>query len=154
MSKHINRELGIDSGSDNEQEEVPNEEEQQRESSDNEEFFDASDIINEINYTEKSNVDKDYATVDSIFENIKTNQSLIRENEEVNSDCSGNSSETSFEKFESGSIRSTATSIHPDEIKKPGKSALLKVKRVLLPGHLRENTNTIKQSKGIWGYTD
>lgn len=67
--------------------------------------------------------------------------------------------------FDSRSVRSTATTIHPDEIKKRIKSQMAardrrgQRKKCVAKGEAnavtrvrRENRDTVKQSKGIWGY--
>ncbi|KAJ8956281.1 hypothetical protein NQ318_015017 [Aromia moschata] len=114
MSRHINQELGIDSAESEEEceehkEEVESGEHEDR--SENEEFFDA---INEENVKcsgNDTNVNQNYATIDSILERMRSDKSFKAA--EKDSDDSEGLSEHSFREFESGSVRSTATSIHP-----------------------------------------
>lgn len=74
-------------------------------------------------------------------------------------------SDSSNDQFETQSIRSTATTIHPDEIKRRvqqqihKKSVKQNRKKCVAKGEAsavtrnrRENVHTIKQSGGIWGW--
>jgi RIO kinase 2 len=103
---------------------------------------------------------KNQYSIDEIFDRIK----LKNEQDFLRSE-SDNESNDSFERFESGSIRSTATTIHPDEIKSrvkkqmSGKQKRLERKKCVAKGEAsavtrvrRENNDTIRQSKGIWGW--
>ncbi|EFA00769.1 serine/threonine-protein kinase RIO2 [Tribolium castaneum] len=125
MAKDINRELGIDEETGSEDEE---------ESQDTEEK----------------------CTVDSIFDQLKL------QDRETQSDSE---SIDSFDRFESGSVRSCATTIHPDEIRSRVKKQIVsrekktQRKKCVAKGEAsattrvrRENNDTIKQSKGLWGW--
>lgn len=74
-------------------------------------------------------------------------------------------SECSSDGFEAPSVRSTATTIHPDEVKKRirkemGKKAgrdsrkkcVAKGEASATTRHRRENLHTVKHSTGIWGW--
>lgn len=138
MAKDINLELGIEKSS----------EESDSESGD--EFHDTEEIVEDSNYT-----------------SIETIMKELRNDKMSKSDCQeecGNDS-TENDDFESRSVRSTATTIHPDEIKRRIKKQLTtketknQQKRCVAKGEAnavtrvrRENRDTVKQSGGVWGY--
>ncbi|XP_044269490.1 serine/threonine-protein kinase RIO2 [Tribolium madens] len=128
MAKDINRELGID-------EEIESEEEDKEQNS------------------------EEIRSVDSIFDQMKLQDQDFYKND---SDVESNDS---FDRFESGSVRSCATTIHPDEIKSRVKKQLVnrekktQRKKCVAKGEAsattrvrRENNDTIRQSKGLWGW--
>lgn len=144
MAKDINRELGIDKESEDEEEEdVQNSDENNKEKC-------LVDLIEKE--SEKS-------SVDLIFEQMKLDdQDISRNDSDVESDdC--------FERFDTGSIRSSATTIHPDEIKsrvrkqQMSKDRKMQRRKCVAKGEAsavtrvrRENNDTIKHSKGLWGW--
>lgn len=97
-----------------------------------------------------------------IPENLKSDALQETSDNEKFSDCSSESN-YSNDIFESRSVRSTATTIHPDEIKRrvrkqmvhknkkeSRKKCVAKGEASAVTRNRRENTNTIKQSNGIW----
>lgn len=153
MARDINIELGLESESD------------QSEASEDE-------IVDEITTkTESIQIENEsvseFCTVDSIFDKLKEGK---LEPNTANSDHSENESQLSDscsvdDNFESRSIRSTATTIHPEEIKKRVRKQLhikekkQRSKRCVIKGEAsavtrsrRENNDTIKDCSGIWGW--
>jgi RIO kinase 2 len=162
MAKDLNIELGIDEdaeleGGQNEDEHKEDELEEQKERESE------VQIKSESVKQKQETVDvegKNQYSIDEIFDRIK----LKNEQDFLRSE-SDNESNDSFERFESGSIRSTATTINPDEIKNrvkkqmSGKQKRLERKKCVAKGEAsavtrvrRENNDTIRQSKGIWGW--
>lgn len=173
MAKDINAELGLDE----------NDEEKNSASGNEEEFHDTKEEI-DYDYKSLSEVQKsgtkceddetakinplnnpDYSTIDSITDQLRNqqNENKIGTDEEYNSNDSN--SEMSLDNFESKSIRSTATTIHPDEIKRrvrlqmSAKDKKSERKKCVAKGEAnavtrvrRENKDIVRQSKGIWGY--
>ncbi|XP_017774096.1 PREDICTED: serine/threonine-protein kinase RIO2 [Nicrophorus vespilloides] len=176
MARDINVELGIDSDDDDEEDDevednVSDDEDIENNVSEDEEVKDETEEIQKVKddieeitkATEKVVVTKEeFCTVDSIFDKLKGDNKqhlqVVDDNESVN--CS----EGSDELFESRSVRSCATTIHPDEIKKRIKKQIyskekrIQRKKCVAKGEAsattrvrRENVDTIKQSDGIWG---
>lgn len=173
MAKDMNVQLGFEES-----------DEEKNESDEAEEFYDtfqtnedsesskSPKIDNiECKYKEESRnntkITSDYITMENITETLR-NQNKNRNDSDIggnDSDSNDMSSENSFDNFESRSVRSTATTIHPDEIKKRIKSQIAAKekkdhrKKCVAKGEAnavtrirRENRDTVKQSKGIWGY--
>ncbi|KAJ8936834.1 hypothetical protein NQ314_012150 [Rhamnusium bicolor] len=169
MSKHINEALGIeDSESESDLEEEADEnsknkiedkcgnvfkqgEDENEEK--NEEILDTPDTEIVTNTGKRNtecnsiNNSPDYSTIDSIMQQMRINKSS--------------------KKIEEESKESTATTIHPDEIKRRVKKQIAMKekndhkKKCVAKGEAsavtrtrRENIHTIRQSKGIWGYED
>ncbi|CAG9770870.1 unnamed protein product [Ceutorhynchus assimilis] len=151
MAKDINLELGLES------------DEEESDSEKEEEFHDSVDKIEEISEIQEPS--NSYSTIETIMHQMKNTKNLP-DSDEVKSQNSDNfSSLEDLEDFESRSVRSTATTIHPDEIKRRMKKQLEakdkrnQRKRCVAKGEAnavtrvrRENRDTVKQSKGIWGY--
>ncbi|KAG5886295.1 hypothetical protein JTB14_001514 [Gonioctena quinquepunctata] len=157
MSKHINQELGLEESEEEDENECPH----QDTLDEKEECFDACDTNDKKGIVENRDQKKEsnFASIDEIFDRMKIKQESEQERDD--SDCS----EGSVENFDSRSMRSSATTIHPDEIKKRIKTQMAvrerknAAKKYVAKGEAsavtrnrRENTNTIKQSNGIWGY--
>ncbi|KAK9751977.1 Rio2, N-terminal [Popillia japonica] len=136
MARDIDIELGIVSDDENEDGNCSIEDEE-------------SDVINEVQEEENQ--------CESRYKKKKTN---AKQNGSNSSDCSSNYSD---DRLECGSIRSMATTIHPDEIKKRVKTQMSNKnkkenrKKCVAKGEAsavtrnrRENANTIKHSVGIW----
>lgn len=154
MARYINKELGIDSGSDDSEQ-------------------DSEDLsANECEDTEPQRVNTKTESLDSNnitsieLENTAEFQSNIVEEEfdrhEMNT--SDNGCEDTSDIFEMGSVRSCATTIAPEEIKqRVRKQMLVKEKREqrkkcvakgeasAVTRNRRENRDNIKQNQGIWG---
>ncbi|XP_018575434.1 serine/threonine-protein kinase rio2 [Anoplophora glabripennis] len=173
MSKHINKELGIDDSENNEdtdEESVDDLCHEEAEEDEKEEFFDACETLDDKKTnTEKnsetncSNTDTNYSTIDFIVEQMKNNR--LPQDDEKSDHSDLQSSDNSYDNFEAGSVRSSATTIHPDEIKRRLKKQIAarerrnQRKKCVAKGEAsavtrtrRENINTIKQNKGIWAY--
>lgn len=95
--------------------------------------------------------------ISNLENDVKQLDLKLSENDE-DSDCS-----SEFEQFECGSVRSTATTIHPDEIKnrlkkqmvskdrkQQRKKCVAKGEASAVTRNRRENRDNIKQSAGIW----
>ncbi|KAJ8916486.1 hypothetical protein NQ315_000128 [Exocentrus adspersus] len=152
MAQDINRELGIDS------------------SDEEEEFSDATGTVDLITKQIKdSSISGDtdakhYSTIDFIAEQMKNNR--LPEKDEESQSFGSESESSCCDDFEIASMRSTATTIPPDEVKKRVKKQIAvkekkdqRVKRVAkgeasaVTRSRRENRNTVKQySSGFWGY--
>ncbi|CAH0561288.1 unnamed protein product [Brassicogethes aeneus] len=157
MAKDINLELGIET--DDEEEDESDEEDSSEENT--ETAVKTIDTPEEttVKTTETIEISEptlqNLNTTDEIFDRIKSLNV-----QDSNSDFSD---DNSVDNFESGSIRSTATTIHPDEIKKRvrkqilvrgrkdrNKNAVAKGEASAVTRSRRENNDNIKQSKGIW----
>lgn len=176
MAKDINVELGIDEHEDEENNSEPEEKHDSGTESDSNEKKEkfqytlqlAADTYEEDEVTEENGMtvtthikETRCETVDEVIEEP--------ESEEVNGEDrirldSNSYTDDSDDRFESRSIRSTATTIAPEEIKnRVRKQMMRKEKRIqrrkcVAKGEAsavtrirRENNDTIKQSKDIWG---
>ncbi|CAH1118543.1 unnamed protein product [Phaedon cochleariae] len=149
MAKHINIELGIDESDDSESEEATG-----QVNDDPDQFFDACETLDKnIDDMSEPLKDTNYSTIDDIMDQMKINHH--------SKNTSDSETENSFDNFESRSIRSTATTIHPDEIKRRMKKQMMARdkkegrKKCVAKGEAsavtrtrRENVHTIRQSKG------
>lgn len=170
MAKDIYIELGLQSGSENE-DEVTSENETCDELKENVPFKCTSDecSISEIQQAvDQLHVQEDQATD---VQNKSTDTQAVGEynvehSDECHSDVDSDFDNASnFNDFETQSVRSTATTIHPDEIKSRIKKQMyskqkrMQRKKCVAKGEAsavtrnrRENFDTIKQSHGIWGW--
>nr|CAH7744699.1 unnamed protein product [Callosobruchus chinensis] len=163
MSKHINKELGLESNSESGSDYDENEpsvtnleahEQKSRNTNDKDKsnLQKVEPILNEDTFKKD-----EYASIDLIFDKMKINN---QSSQQVESD---GDSVISGEEYDNGSMWSSATTIHPDEIKKRVKKQILNKekrtqrKKCVAKGEAsavtrsrRENLNTIKGSKGIW----
>ncbi|XP_074029586.1 RIO kinase 2 [Leptinotarsa decemlineata] len=154
MSKHINQELGLDSKEDDDEKEEY--EEKDAEDAEQEEFFDACGEETGGNDGQNGTL----SDMDKIFNHMKINDN-VNSQEKDDSDCS---SGYTMDNFDSRSVRSSVTTIHPDEIKRRvqkqifAKNKRATAKKCVAKGEAsavtrsrRENANTIKHS-GVWGF--
>lgn len=146
MAKVIDVEYGMQSDSDSENDEDEIMEEQEE----NDKFFDALELLEPL---EK-------------LQMVQKNEEVKKDENEINSDLDSNFDDASnFDPVETQSIRSTATTIHPDEIKSRVRKQLhskekrLQRKKCVAKGEAsavtrnrRDNVDTIKTSAGIWGW--
>lgn len=143
MAKDINMELGIESDTDESSDE-------QNKSAEREEI--------DKHEGECSERDADENEVPELVEGIDDDEIRCRLDSVNLSDCSN-------EHYETQSVRSTTTTIHPDEIKKriqkeahkketrqTRKRCVAKGEASALTRNRRENLHTIKHSGGIWGW--
>ncbi|XP_063930925.1 serine/threonine-protein kinase RIO2 [Zophobas morio] len=120
-----------------------------------------SDEEPEENNPEDTKEEVQDCSVDEIFNKMKI------KNEHSFKLDSDQESNDSFERFESGSVRSSATTIPPEEIKSRvrkqimSKDKKMQRKKCVAKGEAsavtrtrRENNDTIKQSKGLWGWEE
>lgn len=171
MAKDLNVEFGIDdSASENDDEKDLEIQEENDGKLSNESVLKDIDSLaiedakeaksHKFNKNEQQDVEKESETANSCkdFENCEEKDRLSDANSDVYS-------EDENERFMSRSVHSSTTTIHPDEIKKRIKRQMnLKEKRerrkkCVAKGEAsavtrsrRENTDTIKQSRGIWGW--
>lgn len=173
MAKTINLELGID--------EIDSEEEKSNSdkgNSSDDEFYEAEDgeleedvrrsfiemkIENlEINTEKLSRMNSD-CSEENTKERLNSESGSLKANSDHN-DNSDVDKYSSF-KYETGSIRSCATTIHPDDIKKrvkrqmklkntqeQRKKCVAKGEASAVTRSRRNNADTIKQSQGLWGW--
>lgn len=140
MAKEINLELRID-----ESEEFESDEEENKE----------QEVIEKEKFVAEKKV---------VEEELDLNHS-VGENDNDDDDVSSNGDAS--EMFETGSVRSFASTIHPDEIKtrvkklRAGKDRKEQRKKCVAKGEAsattrvrRDNMDTIKQSHGLWGWSD
>lgn len=146
MAKDINIEYGMQSDSDSENDGDINEDIENQE---NDEFFDVPELVEPL---------------ENKFEKLQMlqNEEVEKEDQE-DSDLDSNFEDASH--FETQSIRSTASTIHPDEIKsrirtqlnskekrQQRKKCVAKGEASAATRNRRENIETIKTSAGIWGW--
>ncbi|XP_060533350.1 uncharacterized protein LOC132706187 [Cylas formicarius] len=143
MAKDINLELGFEDSEDNDK------------LSSDEEFFDAEPEINK-NF-ETLGDPRNPVSINDIFSNTE----MLK----MDKYSDDSFSESDSEQFESASIRSTVTTIHPEEIKRRIKletknrvrnaqrrKCVAKGEANAVTRTRRENRDIVKTSKGIWGY--
>lgn len=154
MAKAINIELGVEESSgDDENEDSADEAEECKEKETDKEC----ELIQE---TTKMSIE---------VQDVKTDEDKIGDISECRIQQSDGGSESDSDnysdRFISGSVRSSTTTIHPDEIKKrvrkqmqtkekrqERKKCVAKGEASAVTRSRRENTDTIKHSTGIWGW--
>ncbi|XP_050309345.1 serine/threonine-protein kinase RIO2 isoform X2 [Anthonomus grandis grandis] len=151
MAHAINVELGIESEpeSDNKDE------------IDDEQLPDkTSDLPKELSQRNINN----YSSIETVMQAMHDNKDTVL-TESENDDSDSVDIQQELNNLESRSVRSTATTIHPDEIKRrikkqfDSKGKKERMSKCVAKGEAnavtrvrRENRDTVKQSKGIWGY--
>lgn len=158
MAKDINIELGLeeDSDSDNEKGDEPKDDNEEEPNHGNEKEQTSIEQQNQLNLQD---FQEKLEATETFLSKLTCAGKYSVENE------SDGSSEIGSADFETGSVRSTATTIHPDEIKRRVKKQYqLKEKKeyrkkCIAKGEAnavtrirRQNADTIKHSGGIWGW--
>uniref|UniRef100_A0A6P7FE78 Serine/threonine-protein kinase RIO2 n=1 Tax=Diabrotica virgifera virgifera TaxID=50390 RepID=A0A6P7FE78_DIAVI len=160
MAKHINKEFGYEDSNDSSEEEVEGETENEN-VPERDDFFDASDKLEDKDGVQDLGSKSNSSTINYIFDQLKLKSKFddtAQKIEDIQLD-----SDDSSDHFDSRSMLSTTSTIPPEEIKNRLKKQLLikekrqQRKKCVAKGESsavtrsrRENSNTIKQSQGIW----
>lgn len=174
MAKDINLELGIDE-SDSEAEKSNSDKET---TSSDEKFYEAEEVdleedvrksiiemkIDPIDTVKLDRMNSDCSNEESSKKRLNSECGSLKANSSDYNDNSDHSVDKYSFKYETGSIRSSATTIHPDEIKnrvkrqmklkdtkERRKKCVAKGEASAVTRNRRNNMDTIKQSQGLWG---
>ncbi|XP_076253854.1 RIO kinase 2 [Rhynchophorus ferrugineus] len=155
MAKDLNLELGLES----DQDEESHSDDESGQTKKNEEIHEREHEAHCDNVKETDAKPPNYSCIETVMEHME-NTKIVDD-----SDDGFSNGDDDDDFIESRSIRSTATTIHPDEIKRRIKKQMTaknirdQRKQCVAKGEAnavtrvrRENRDTVKHSVGIWGY--